>query len=458
MKLSRFNKVASICTLSILMIAGLDSNYSPVSSLENDSSPEINATGTISPNAIEAQIPLGKTVTIDRSITVSVEDIVKKITTSEGPDKLDILFLADNTDSMGDAIANVKANATSLLNSLDATYKDLQVGVARYYGDPQEKTYSRNYTGTRTQMKVVYTYLNESKTCFNGQGIAYPCYKYQVETTEGESATETKIRFLNQKQYDQYGNSSTKEWMRRDSDLVVGELGAKNAYQLQTSVNSDLDTAIDAINQWETGFGQDWAEGSFFALHQAASNGNDINGYSTGYNTDWRSDAKKVVVWFGDAKSHTKTVSQTEAINALEGQGIAVIAIHTKSTPKSETYGLNASLQASSIANATDGSFADVYSSNLSSTIETLIGKTVTETITTSPGIDLNFISQGDTTGLDVTYSCIDSLGCNNVKDGETRQFQMEVTANSAGIYNFQTVETTTNAQGSNTITTVFPD
>lgn len=448
-----FQKITSTCSFALLMLVGFNLNHFSAHSSE------INASGNISPSQLKGNVPIGQTIKFDRSITVNVEDLVETITTSTAPEKLDILFLADNTDSMGDAIANVKANATSLLNSLDAQYEDLQVGVARYYGDPKEKTYTYENTGVQTDYSKTYTYLNESKTCISGQGEAYPCYKYQVDYTKG-GVEQSWTSFQNEAKYQEYGNSFTKNWTGYIHEKIEGELGADNAYQLQSSVNSDLSVAIDSINQWETGSGNDWAEGNFFALHQAATSGSDINGYATGANTNWRSDAKKVIVWFGDAQSHTQTLAQTDAINALKGQDISVIAIHTKSTSKSETNGLDYSLQASSIASATEGAFADVYSSELSQTIETLIGQTITETITTSPGIDLNFVSQGDLTGLDVSYSCIDVLGCTNVKDGETRQFQMAVTANAdaSGPYNFQTVETSTNAQASNEITTILAD
>jgi len=449
--------VASTITLASLLVAGLDFNFAPANSLEDDISSEINATGIISPSLWKTNMTLGQTVTLDRSITVNVEDIVETITKSTAPDKLDILFLADNTDSMGDAIANVKANATSLLNSLDTTYDDLQVGVARYYGDPKEVAYSSKNTGVETSFSKTYTYLNESKTCISGQGEAYPCYKYQVDYTEG-GVEKHWTSFINESRYLQYGDVFTNSGTKNIYESTKGELGAEKAYQLQTSVNNDLGVAIEAINEWETGSGDDWAEGNFFALHQAATNGSDIGGYATDYITNWRSDAKKVIVWFGDAQSHVQTVNQEQTIAALKAQDISVIAIHTKSTPKSETDGLNKDLQASTVANSTSGAFADVYSSELSQTIESLIGQTVMETITTSPGINLNFASQGDTAGLDIAYSCIDSQGCNNVKDGETRQFQMQVTAQSTGIYDFQTVETATNARASNKITTVFPD
>ena len=455
MKLPSFNKITSIGLLSVLISFGFSSNFNIANSSEEKA--KIEATGVISPASFKTNAMLNQTITLERDITVSVKDLVETIETSTGPDKLDILFLADNTDSMGLAISNVQQNATALLNNLSQTYDDLQIGIARYYGDPQEKKYSYRDTGVEESYKMSFTYLDKSKECLNGQGLSYICYKYEVVYTEGDKTTEW-TQFVNEKRFQKYGDSFTKTWQANIKEKVEGELGAQNAYQLQTPMSSNLELAKNSIGQWTTSSGGNWKEGNFFALHQAATGGADINGYSTGYNTNWRNDAKKVIVWFGDAQSHTNTVSSVETIEALKAQDISVIAIHTKSTAKSQTEGLDANSQGSSIANATDGAFADVYSSKLSETIETLIGTTVTKTITTSPGINLNFSSEGDTEGLNIVYTCIDELGCDDVKNGQTRKFSMTVMANDAKTYSFKTVENVTDAKADNFITTFFAD
>jgi hypothetical protein len=61
-------------------------------------------------------------------------DITKTVTTPEILPKPDIYFLADNTGSMGPAIANVMANATTILNSVKAGTNDPRFG-AGYYRD-----------------------------------------------------------------------------------------------------------------------------------------------------------------------------------------------------------------------------------------------------------------------------------------------------------------------------------
>ena len=44
----------------------------------------------------------------------------------------------------------------------------------------------------------------------------------------------------------------------------------------------------------------------------------------------WREDAGRVVVWFGDAPSHTTTVNREEASKALLDNKILVTAINTQ--------------------------------------------------------------------------------------------------------------------------------
>ena len=123
------------------------------------------------------------------------------------------------------------------------------------------------------------------------------------------------------------------------------------------------------------------------------------------------------------------------------------------------THGLNANSQASSIANDTSGAFASVYSSELADTMQSLIGTAAVETTTISPSIDLSFANQqGDIEGLNVTYVCIDVLGCDDVQNGDIRNIRMDITAESSGSYSFKTIENATGALADNTIDVHYPD
>jgi len=50
------------------------------------------------------------------------------------------------------------------------------------------------------------------------------------------------------------------------------------------------------------------------------------------------------------------------------------------------------------------------------------------------------FESQGNTNGITVTYTCADERGCTNVPGNQSRTFKMDVTGNTVGQYNFNTV------------------
>ena len=295
-KFTSLKQITSLGSLTLLMTSAL--GVAPV----NSSEPEglefaVNASGYLTPDSFSKKIAKGQTVSIDRTVTVHIEDIVNTITTtSDAPEKLDVLFLADNTDSMGEAIENVQENAESLLQNLIDKYDDVQVGVARYYGDPQEKQYSYKDTGKKQSFSRQYTYRNAYKTCRDAQGKSYTCYKYDVVNIEGKT-TSKWTTYVSLSRFRQYGDFHKDSGYKAINERIEGELGAFGAYDLQESVNGgNVNDAIAAINNWSTSKGGDWEEGSFFALHQAATSGAaTTTGYETGYQTNWRDDAKKLL-------------------------------------------------------------------------------------------------------------------------------------------------------------------
>ena len=455
----RIKRLTANCAYKFVIWGGL--LISPAMALPDGA--EINATGSMTPDLHEQEVWTGETLSLERRITVNIEDIIEEVTVSSAPEKLDILFLADNTDSMTSAIANVQDNAQTLLSTLSDTYGDVQFGVARYYGDPQETKNSWEAYGQLLTFTRTYTFL-EATTCTTWQGETYDCYRYQVEQTVSDGDSGSWVSNENLSTYQNWGDSHTSSWEGYRHNRIQGELGATGAYELQQTVSSgNIDDAVAAINDWRASSGGDWSEGSFFALHQAATSGLTTDtGYASNYETGWRSDAKKVIVWFGDAQSHTMTLEQQEVISALEAQDISVIAIHTRSTALSETQGLDADFQASGIANATNGQYADVYSEELSDTITALIGNTVTVTNTYSPGIQLvfNSVEGADSdalAGLNISYTCIDPLGCNGIEDGDERLFRMDISANQSGVYNFRTVAENVDGAEANNLIVVRP-
>jgi hypothetical protein len=393
-------------------------------------SPSVVFAGSLTPANYENRIELDKTISVNKTVTIGAQDIADVIETSTTTvnNKYDILFLADNTGSMGTAIGNVQTNARALLQQLSTSYNDVQFGVARYYGDPKE--YLVEVTTPGTSVNTVTRSWTRTSITGSGKNKRYN-YTY---TVTGMGINES----YNQSYTRDYG-SVINYYYQLDPAATT------KAYQLQEGVNGGtVNDAIAAINNWEANGGGDLPEANMFALQQAATSGGATDGgLSTGYNTQWRADAKKIIVWFGDAASHEFTVNKAEAIRALNNKGITVVAINASNTTTSLISGINTDSQATSIATATNGEYAAVYSSNLANTMLDLIGDAV-ENITTqtaTPGtIDLEFTSQGDTSGITVTYTCTDSRGCNQVPGNQSRTFRMDVKGNIVGKYNFDTI------------------
>jgi hypothetical protein len=218
------------------------------------------------------------------------------------------------------------------------------------------------------------------------------------------------------------------------------------AYQLQQAITTDQSAATSAINGWFASGGGDLPEANFFALQQIATEGGPTNsGVSTGQDTGWRENAVRVIVWFGDASSHTETVDQAEAIGDLTGNNVVVAAINTQSSG----FGIDTAGQASAIAAATGGTLANnVDTAGVVDAILDAVESAVSS-------IDLSFLTTGDTSGLNVSFACTDPLGCDDVEPGESRSFNLIITGVAPGIYNFQTLVAGLDVQETDSITVI---
>jgi hypothetical protein len=225
------------------------------------------------------------------------------------------------------------------------------------------------------------------------------------------------------------------------------------AYQLLNPVDNDgIDSTIAGINSWIASGGGDTPEANFFALHQVATSGGETSGgVSTGQDTQWRTGAKRFVVWFGDASAHTETVGLSEVIDTLEDEGVTVLGFNSVSAD----FGIDGSYddtsnQATQITEATGGSltnnFASVPSTDI---IESVLGALGDAAST----LDLEFGTSGNTSGLDISFECTDALGCEDVLGGESRTFRMDITGKTPGVYDFETFVVGVDAIEEDTIT-----
>jgi MYXO-CTERM domain-containing protein len=303
--------------------------------------------------------------------------VAKTVFTTAGSSLVDFLFLADNTGSMGGVINSVKNTSTALLSSLNSSFADARFSVARYFGDPIE-------FGTTS----------------NGPGF-------------------------------------------------------NAAYDVLTPLTANTSSVTSGINGWIASDGGDGPEANFYALQQAVTNGastspglGSLPGFfgGSGEAIGWRTGAQKVILWFGDATSHQDTVTLDNVKAALAGTNSKLVALNSSSAGSgidgNFADGGQAGDQASSIVNflglGTDAAifnnFASVPTSNIVSTIITLVGD-VTGTI------DLSLVvGSGDTSGLDVSFTCTDALGCDDVPLGESRTFDMDILALTPGTYDFTVI------------------
>lgn len=226
--------------------------------------------------------------------------------------------------------------------------------------------------------------------------------------------------------------------------VPIGSPPATNltaAYSRQSMITTDTAQAQAAINTWAAFGGGDTPEGNFFALHQVATSGGATDGvgstdlgYSTGLETGWREGAARVIVWFGDALSHTTTVDQAEAIAALTANGITVVAMNNFG----DNSGIDGSNQADAIVAATGGvivnNFASVPVANVVASIVDAIGSATAT-------LDLSLAVQGGIpAGLGVSFVCTSVEGCDDVTGGESRTFDMTITGLTEGVYDFSVI------------------
>jgi hypothetical protein len=126
-------------------------------------------------------------------------------------------------------------------------------------------------------------------------------------------------------------------------------------------------------------------------------------------------------------------VSQAEAIAALTGEEVIVVAMNSTSAG----FGIDSGGQASGVVAATDGAlvnnFASVSGDALVDTIVEAIGET-------TDVLDLALATVGDTSGLDISFVCTDPDGCDDVPGGESRSFEMTITGLAEGTYVFDVV------------------
>ena len=101
------------------------------------------------------------------------------------------------------------------------------------------------------------------------------------------------------------------------------------AFQHQLAPTTSTAAASGAISTWNADEGGDTPEGQLYALQELATN----------TSIGWRTDSKRIIVWFGDAPGHDPictdltglpaAITEATATAALTGANITVVAVST---------------------------------------------------------------------------------------------------------------------------------
>ena len=218
---------------------------------------------------------------------------------------------------------------------------------------------------------------------------------------------------------------------------------------LQKSTTSIANT-VTGFNSWFASGGGDYPEAGFYALQQGVRNGastcpglGSTSGLcgGSGDSVGWRSGARKVVLWFGDAPSHQTTVTMDNIKSILGSENVALVALNSgpgaTGLDDINADGGQTGNQASSVTGslgsngALINSFATVPISSILSTVEDAVGK-----VTEKQNVSLAVVG-GAPAGLDVSFVCTDAQGCKDVTGGESREITMTVKGLLTGDYNF---------------------
>lgn len=97
--------------------------------------------------------------------------------------------------------------------------------------------------------------------------------------------------------------------------------GEAFAYRLNTPLTTDTSEVVRGLGQWSAVGGGDPPEANLYGIREAAEK------------IDWREQAVKIMLWFGDAPGHdpSRGTTMAQVKSALDAQGIVVHAIDSGS-------------------------------------------------------------------------------------------------------------------------------
>ena len=188
----------------------------------------------------------------------------------------------------------------------------------------------------------------------------------------------------------QYGDIYYGAGYYTDAGYVIGTSGKDHVFNHQQNLSSDKNAVLNTIKAWAIKEGANAAggEAQFLALHDIADAGNRVG---------WRSDAKKVLIWFGDdygqeissfVSKESYTIDEKVVTDRLVAQNITAFALSSNDLMDKDG-------QTSTITAATGGSYSKIVgAANIAQQIIKVVGDATT-TIT-----NIQLIPAGDTAGF----------------------------------------------------------
>ncbi|MDE0978135.1 MAG: VWA domain-containing protein, partial [Arenicellales bacterium] len=185
----------------------------------------------------------------------SVQPALGQSVSDAGSCRADVVFLMDNTGSMGGPITTTKRNASTILDAISGSDPrfagiDTRYAVATYWGDPREHIAGSGGRYWCHRDSCPWSWCSRYY-CENPRGRCHSWYPKECSVAEPTEAEKTSA--------------------------------AQKAFRINQALTDSKRLTQRGMNQWRPcsspgGCGGDWAEANFFALHQLATGGGTTDG------------------------------------------------------------------------------------------------------------------------------------------------------------------------------------
>ena len=198
--------------------------------------------------------------------------------------KADVVFLMDNTGSMGGMITSTRTNAVNILNKIsggDPRFAgiDVQFGVATFWGDPREHD-----TDSKTSSWRDSAWYCGRTPSYPTRGAVGPVTAwhgfYRCDYNTPDDPSDDHLSAC--RSFGESYCTRPPDPRKMLSVMTASELNthyanlrkfARKAYRVDQQLTGNKAAARTAMDAWKASGGGDWEEANYFALHQLATEG-----------------------------------------------------------------------------------------------------------------------------------------------------------------------------------------